>query len=211
MTMSMADTHFITFSSNPTYFDAMRDRMIREFEWIKNNDHHWPRSAAVNGSKPFVIERKRKEGSNMFQMSAEDIEEALSGIKRVAEKNTIVGAGLSPVPDYLSDPKSLAKRIFDFWVDAMRSDSVADVNDGDGYDKLPEEMKEHFVETIQVNVTEPLQKFYQQLQAETRDRPIERVKAKAPPVIKRSGHVRCYTCDRIVVAEPGDICDGCRR
>jgi hypothetical protein len=152
--------------------------------------------------------------AGVFQITPQEIEKALEGFG--PDKETSNQDGISPPPDLFFFPKELAKKLFDFWVETMRSDKVDGVDTEDGFDQLPDDMRDHFNEAVQVIITEPLRKYHEQIKLEAKGLEalgkVGQVRPTLKPkVAQRAGPIRCYLCDRSAVDEPGQICSRCKR
>lgn len=135
----------------------------------------------------------------------------------VDEAFDVVAAPPPPqLPPHFQDARTLARAIWEFWVAVLGSDKVS--TGMPLWDGLTDEEQDHLAESCQVNVTEPVRKHLEAMQAYLKKTEAGQVQEVAPKPAPQLDYVRtypCYACGKIPddehIFKPGDVCRRCTR
>ena len=124
------------------------------------------------------------------------------------------------LPNYFHDIRRFAKVIYEFWTNTLHSDGID--TPVPPWDDMTDEEKDHFAESVQVNITEPLSKYLEALQRWNESQaksqaPAPTVKPRVivppyngpPPVLTPTATYPCYGCSKYKVDKPGGLCRSC--
>jgi hypothetical protein len=123
------------------------------------------------------------------------------------------------LPDFLRRPEEMARCVYDFWVGSMDSDGMNHMFPSQ-WTGLGEEERSHLMESLQVNVIEPMRRYWHNKP----ERPPETQKRQEEVTIalddgdgpgthvdqaNGNGH-DCYVCGNVGVSERLGVCSGCK-